>query len=168
MASRRPNHRLVKIHYNYTVEEAARVCSVHRNTVRAWIAAGLQVCDAKRPLLILGRHLKQFLEARRKANKRPCQPGQVYCVRCRWPKTPAGGMADYRPVTQTAGDLEAICPTCEAMIYRRVTLSKLDQVRGEVEVRMPQALSPLRQSDELSANSDFRQGGCDRADAQRQ
>lgn len=166
MSSRRPNYRLVKTHYNYTVEEAARVLSVHRNTVRAWIAAGLPVCDDKRPLLILGPKLKQFLEGRQKARKRPCLPGQVYCVRCRLPQSPAGGVADYKPVSQTTGDLEAICPKCETMIYRRVSLSKLDQARGEIDVRLPQGLPLLSQSDKPSLNSDFSERGNAHADIQ--
>ncbi len=36
-----PNHRLVKIHRSYTVEDAARCLAVHKNTVRRWIKAGL-------------------------------------------------------------------------------------------------------------------------------
>lgn len=26
-----------------------------------------------------------------------CAPGEIYCVRCREPKSPAGAMADYEP-----------------------------------------------------------------------
>ena len=44
MPRRGPNYRLVKIHRNYTVEEAARMFGIHKNTVRAWIEAGLPVC----------------------------------------------------------------------------------------------------------------------------
>jgi len=36
-----PNHRLVKIHRIYTVEDAACCLAVHKNTVRRWIKAGL-------------------------------------------------------------------------------------------------------------------------------
>jgi hypothetical protein len=99
MKSRRPNYRLVKIHRTYSVEEAATVLSVHKNTVREWIKQGLQTCDVKRPTLILGQHLVEFLRQRRERNRRPCQPGQMYCVRCRAPKSPAGGMVEYQPMT---------------------------------------------------------------------
>jgi hypothetical protein len=91
MHKRRPNHRLVKIHRSYTVEEAARVFGIHKNTVRAWIDAGLPVCKDMRPHLILGRELAAFLQARRAKKKRPCAPGEMYCFRCRVPRTPAGG-----------------------------------------------------------------------------
>ena len=41
MAKRHPNHRQVKIHHNYTVEEIASLFGIHKNTVREWIKAGL-------------------------------------------------------------------------------------------------------------------------------
>ncbi len=83
MAKRHPNHRQVKIHRNYTVEEIASLFGIHKNTVREWIKAGLPVLDDKRPMLILGQELAAFLQARRIKNKQTCQPGQMYCFRCR-------------------------------------------------------------------------------------
>src|SRR5208283_1015117 len=119
MRKRRPNYRLVKIHRSYTVEEIARLFGTHKNTVRAWVKAGLPTCDSKRPILILGRELAGYLKARRTKNKQPCQPGEFYCLRCRVPKRPAGDMADYLPTNESLGNLEGICPDCGAMIYRR-------------------------------------------------
>jgi hypothetical protein len=151
--TRRPNPRLAKIHRNYTVDEVAKLFGVHKNTVRAWVKQGLPPNDDKRPMLILGRDLRAFLEARRAKNRRPCQPGEMYCVRCRVPKAPAGHMADYQPVTETLGNLVAICPTCDAMMNRRVSLAKLEQVRGQMDITMPQALRHIVESAHPSVNS---------------
>jgi excisionase family DNA binding protein len=139
MGTRHPNSRLAKIHRNYTVVEIAALLGVHRNTVRAWIKQGLPTCDSGRPTLILGQALRAFLEARRTQNKQPCGVGQIYCVRCHAPRRPAGDMADYQPVTITVGNLVGMCPTCETMMYRRVNLAKLEQIRGNLDVRMPHA-----------------------------
>lgn len=158
MTNRRPNHRLAKIHRSYSVEEAARRFGVHRNTVRAWIKAGLPTCDGKRPTLILGRHLLEFLKSRRERRKSPCKPGEVYCVRCRSPKAPSGDFAEYRPISERVGDLVAICPTCDSMMYRRVSLPKLDDVRGNLDVHVQKALPLLCDSDKPSVNRDFRVG----------
>jgi hypothetical protein len=164
---RHPNHRLVKIHRNYTVAEIARLFGNHRNTVRDWVKRGLPTIDHKLPMLIHGSDLAAFLQARRLKNKRTCQPGEIYCLRCRAPKSPAGDMADYQSITTTRGNLVAICPSCESMIYRGVNLGKLDQVRGNLQVTMAQALPHIVESSRLSVNSYLRQRAPANANAQR-
>lgn len=156
MSKRHPNPRLAKIHRNYTVEEAARLFDVHRNTVREWIKRGLPICDSKKPMLILGKDLAEFLQARRTKNKQTCQPGEMYCVRCRAPKAPAGDMAEYIPVTESLGNLIAICPDCEAFMNRRVRLAKLAQIRGQLDITMPQALQHINKRHQPSVNSDLK------------
>lgn len=133
----RPNPRRVKIHRSYTVEEAAACTGVHRNTVRAWIGSGLSVVDRRRPTLIHGLDLRHFLEARRRKGKAPLAAGEIYCVRCRAPKSPAGAMADYLPLAPAAGNLRGICPDCDLLIHRRVSLAKLEAVRGNLEIAFP-------------------------------
>src|SRR5258705_787323 len=125
MAKRRPNHRQVKIHRNYTVEEPAGLLGIHKNTVRVGVKTGLPVIDDRRPMLILGQDLAAFLQARRVKNKQTCQPGEIYCVRCRASKHPAGDMADYLPTTEKLGMLKAICPHCDCMMNTRVSMAQL-------------------------------------------
>jgi hypothetical protein len=155
MSRRRLNPRRPKIHRTYSVEEAATLCKVHRNTVRQWIKHGLPTIDSRRPILILGRDLAAFLLDRRAKRRRPCAPGEIYCVRCRVPKRPAGDMAEYQPLTETSGNLMGLCPTCEAFIYRRVNRQQLDQVWGHFEVTFTQAGAHISESAWPSVNSDF-------------
>lgn len=156
MPKRRPNPRLAKIHRSYSVEEIACLFGIHKNTVREWVKAGLPTCDRKRPMLILGWELVAFLQARRTKNKRPCQPGEIYCVRCRAAKSPAGDMAEYQSITDTSGNLMGICPNCELMIYRRVSLAKLEQVRGKMNVTFSEAQGQVSERIQPTVNSDFR------------
>lgn len=158
MRKRRPNYRLVKTARSYTVEEAARLFGIHKNTVRAWVKAGLPTCDTKRPTLILGCELAAFLKARRTKNKRPCQPGEIYCVRCRAPKHPAGDMAEYQPITTTLGNLIGICPDCEGMIYRRTSLAKLSQIQRELTVTITEVEPRVSETTGPTVNSDFSRG----------
>lgn len=158
MRKRRPNPRLVKIHRSYTVEEIARLFGTHKNTVRAWVKAGLPTSDQKRPALILGHELAAFLQVRRTKNKRPCLPGEIYCVRCRAPKRPAGDMAEYQPITSSLGNVVGICPDCEKMIFRRASLAKLEQIRGKLDITFADAERQVSESYSPTVNSDFRKG----------
>lgn len=156
MRKRHPNHRLVKIHRSYTVEEIAKLFGIHKNTVRGWVKVGLNTIDDKRPMLILGHDLVAFLQARRLKNKQTCKPGEIYCVGCRAPKFPAGNMVEYSPVTEKFGNLTAICPDCNSIMNRRVSLAKIGQIRGEMDITFPQAMRHIVESAKPTVNSDLR------------
>ena len=117
MATRRINPYAVKLHRSYDIGELTGCLGVHKNTVRQWQRDGLKPNEARRPLLFQGERVRAFLTARNASRKRPCQPGTLYCFRCRQPRPPALGMVDYIPVTPTLGNLRAICATCEAINF---------------------------------------------------
>ena len=128
MGKRLPNPRLVKIHRNFTIEEIAALLNVHKNTVANWIKQGLPICGMKRPYLITGHDLRAFLEAKKIKHKQPCKPDEIYCVRCREPKKPVTGLIEYRAITDTLGNLVALCPDCESIMNRRISFAKLQQI----------------------------------------
>jgi excisionase family DNA binding protein len=155
VARRTIRHRLLKAHRSYTVEELARLLLTHKNTIRNWIkCGGLPVIDDRRPTLIKGSELIGFLKARRTSAKKPCGPGFLFCLKCRSPREPAAGMADYLPLTSTSGNLSGLCPDCFTLMFRRVALSKLDRVRGNLAVAFPEAMPRLIESPSLSLNCD--------------
>lgn len=140
MRKRHPNHRLVKIHRSYTVEEIAELFDIHKNTVRTWIKDGLELLDRRRPMLIAGSELVKFLKARRAKHKQSCKHGELYCVKCRTPRPPAADMVEYTPVTERFGNLSAICPVCESIINRRVSIGNLHEIACDLEIAYPEAL----------------------------
>lgn len=168
MPRRAPNPRLVKINLSYTVEEVASLLQSHRNTVRNWIKNGLRTCDDRRPTLILGRHLAEYLTAHRARNKRACKPGEIYCLRCRAPRTPAGGMADFQTITVMVGNLIGICPECSLMMNRRVSVSKLEAVRGHLDIKFPLGFRHIGETQRPTLNCELRQEGADHDKSQPQ
>ena len=152
MSPRNPNPRLAKVHRSYSVDEVARLFGSHRNTVRAWIRAGLPTIDGSRPILIAGRDLGSFLRARRQRNARPCGVGELYCCRCRIPQKPAENRAAYEPMNATTGNLVGICSTCSARMNRRVSLATLEAVRGDVAISLAVAQERIGKSHPPSVN----------------
>ena len=167
MTRRRANPRLSKIHRNYTVDEVARLYEVHRNTVRQWLANGLpKVKDAERPVLILGAELAAFLTNRRAKRKRPCTPGEFFCMRCRAPRPAAGSMADYQPLTPSVGNLVALCAACQTTMYKRAKLTQLDVIGRLLEIRVSGEERHIDDSPQPSVNSDSSREALNHAKAQ--
>jgi hypothetical protein len=129
----------------------------HKNTVRAWLRDGLKPIDQRRPVLIQGRQLASYVDARRKRRRQPCRPGEFYCFRCRMPKAAAAGTADYLPVTPSSGNLMARCSDCGTRMYRRVALRKLRAVAGDLQVHLPQAQQRIVECADPCLNCDLEQ-----------
>jgi hypothetical protein len=141
------------------VEETANLFGIHKNTVRNWVKDGLATIDEKRPMLIFGYDLVAFIKQRRTKNKQSCKPGELYCVRCRLPKFPAGDLAEYSPVTEKFGNLIGICPDCDSIMNRRVSLARIEEVCGNLDITFPKAWRHIVKRIEPSVNSDLIQGG---------
>lgn len=135
----RLNPRLVKLHRSYTVDEVARLLGTHRNTVRGWLRAGLKAIDDRRPLMIQGQALRDFLHGRRDNAKRPCVPGTLYCCKCRMPRQPAKGTATFAAQTGCAGTLRAICEICGTRMFRRARQEDLTAIMPLFPVLIVQA-----------------------------
>lgn len=150
------NPNLAKIHRNYTVEEVAALFSVHKNTVRAWLKDGLAVNDNKRPLLILGSSLRDYLRAKRISTKRTCLPHEIYCLRCKTTQRPAENMVDYEAINVTTGRLIGLCPSCNGIINKYLRIDQIEQIQDVLDITLPKALKHINESDKPLLNSDFK------------
>jgi hypothetical protein len=158
MANRHISTRRVKSRLTYTVAQAARIVDVHENTIRAWLSEGMETVGGKGPTLIFGAAIIEFVNQRRINRKRPCGVGELYCVKCRAPKKPACDMADLIQEKAGVGRLVGLCPTCGIMIYRRVNLSKIEAIKGDLDVRMPLRSPRLIEPRNLLLNCDSSTG----------
>ena len=133
----------------------ADLYGIHKNTVRLWISSGLGVIDTSRPQLILGSHLRAFLEKKRTQNKKKCQLGEFYCLSCREVRKPAETMADFELVSEKVGNLVALCPQCTSVMNKRVSLGKIEEISSLIDIRFPQGLEHIGDRDKPSLNCDF-------------
>lgn len=157
MPVRRINPRLIKIHRSYSVEEAACALGAHKNSVRGWIKNGLPVVDRSRPALMLGHELRAYLEGKRKAGKRPCPPGTIYCFKCRVPRRPALGMVEFALRNTVTGTLRAICEECGTMMFRCASLAAVATIMPNLEIQIREAGASILECTPPSLNCDKRE-----------
>ena len=136
---RKPLRLRIKLHRNYTVEEAAVVTGCAKGTIRRWIRTGaLPALTDQKPHLILGGDLLDYLKARGKRGPQ-LKPHECYCLKCRAPREPALALAEYLPLTPTTGNLRALCSVCTTVMHKAVNWATLRSLAGILDVTMPQA-----------------------------
>lgn len=127
--AKRPSHRVLRTARSYTFEEAASALGVSMGTVRAWVKHGLPIMKAQRPYLILGEALKDFVRAKTEKGKVALQPTELYCLRCKAPRTPMGMLVDCIHQTATTSRLMGLCGECGGTCNRMISRAKIDQFR---------------------------------------
>jgi len=125
MPGRRPKPVKAKIYRSYTIDDAAALYECHRNTVANWVSEGLLPIDDHYPIMFHGTTLNAFHRHRLASSKRPCGPGEIYCVVCRSPQRPAGGMVDYEERSGSVGTVVGICPACGRLLHQAVGTARL-------------------------------------------
>ena len=128
--ARRTSAARVKANRSYSVEDAADAVGVTQQTVRAWINCGLPAMTAKRPTLILGWALKEFMIRAQQQRKKPLGPGEFFCFRCKQGRRAALGLIDYHSKSPTHGRLQAICEVCEGSLSLNVSTANLPEWRA--------------------------------------
>jgi Helix-turn-helix domain len=157
MAKHRPKWHRIKSHRSYTVDEAARMLGVCKESVRRWRKAGLPFLDDQKPVLIMGQDLKAFSKSRVKP-KQKCKLHECYCFRCKAPREPAGGLADFVPLTATNGNFKAMCAVCLSMMCKRASKESLTALMEILDVTVRQAVERLGDSAKPCANVDLKRG----------
>ena len=155
---KRINPRRAKKHRCFSVTELADLLGVHKHTVRGWLKKDLPAIDGAKPTLIHGGAFQEWWAKQRKAAKRPCQPGQMYCFKCKAPKSPALGMVEYSATNATTGNLKALCETCETMMHRRTRLADIPAKMPGLDVQITLASSSIGALAYPSSNCDETEG----------
>lgn len=125
--TRRHSARRIRAAQTYTIEEAALALGVSTGTIRAWVRTGLPLMKARRPFLILGEALRQFLADRATGAKVALQPGQLYCFTCKVGREPMGKMVDCLPQTARTARLVGLCEVCGCTCNRMISRSDIEE-----------------------------------------
>jgi hypothetical protein len=154
MGTRHPNHRRIKTHLTYSIEELALLFSLHKNTVRKWQKDGLTPIDDGKPILFKGSVVASFLKGRRYGAKKPCGINQIFCLPCREPKMPDAGMVEYLAKTEISGNLRGICPECGRLMHRRMRYDQITKLAPGLDVSHTHALPHIREAPALPVKCD--------------
>jgi hypothetical protein len=77
------NPRLVEKISCYTVDDLAELFKMHRQSVFRWLDNGLKTIDDRRPYMMFGQDIIDWINLNRPTKPKQSDPTKVYCVKCR-------------------------------------------------------------------------------------
>ncbi|MGH1379271.1 MAG: helix-turn-helix domain-containing protein [Alphaproteobacteria bacterium] len=79
----------IRRNYTYSVDEVAELYDIAPATVFRWIKdEGLKRIPNSRKYFVHSNYLLKFLKKKNGKNKQPCGDGEMFCCKCRKPKSP--------------------------------------------------------------------------------
>ena len=121
---KRANPMAVKSALAYDINEAALALDKTPATIRNWIKDGLTVMSSRKPYLILGAAIQEYLRAKYKAAKRPLGPDQLFCPSCRVGRKPVAMIVTIEPMASKTSLLKGECESCGGGCTRMIANRK--------------------------------------------
>lgn len=110
------NPQKLNSHISYTIKELSEILCIDKKTCLRWIEDGLKIVEGRRkPILIMGQELKDFINKRRQKKKFKLKPNQFFCLSCRLPIYAKKGSIKIKNDKKSA-----ICRVCSSKISRTI------------------------------------------------
>ena len=124
---KRANPMSVKAALTYDINEAAKALGKSPATIRNWIRDGLPIMASRKPYLILGAAIQDYLRCKYKATKRPLEADQLSCLSCRRGRKPVHLAVSLTPINCKTALLKGICEHCGGRCARMISIARLDE-----------------------------------------
>jgi hypothetical protein len=112
----------------YTVSEVAGILSKSEKTIFNFINEGLKTIDDKKPFLIRGFNLIDFLKNKNDKKRHPLKINEFYCLSCKEARAP-----EHKAITliQNHTNLitQAVCPICHKTMNRPYSISNYPELK---------------------------------------
>lgn len=133
--SKRANPMAVKAALTYEINEAAIVLGKSPATIRNWIKDGLPVMSSKKPYLLSGADIRDYLRAKNKAAKTPLKPNELYCLSCRAARVPHKLEVCISEISPKTWLLKGVCGHCGATSTRMVSSAKVHEFAQTLNIK---------------------------------
>jgi hypothetical protein len=107
-----------KIHgsMSYTIKEMVDCLNVSEKTCLRWIASGLPIVPGgKKPILMLGSDIKDFLRTKDSKKKIKLKRSEFYCLTCK-----AARSAKRGSITRKKKQKTGVCRVCSGKMSRTI------------------------------------------------
>ena len=126
---RKYNTRLIKQGCSYSTQDIVALYGLHKRTVQMWYSEGLSRIDDRKPYLVMGRDLKEFLDKRQGNRKRHCKPNEFYCFKCREPRTCWENAVDIKFQNEKRLLITGLCSQCETPVNKASSTKELEEIQ---------------------------------------
>jgi len=126
---------VIKESLNYCVKDIAERFCVHKRTVQTWLKEGLPAIKDKKPYLVLGYELKEFIKNRQQKRKVPCKVDELYCCKCKAPRKSLNNTVDIKILNEKKLLIKGVCPVCNIKTNKILSIKSISEIQTTFTVQ---------------------------------
>lgn len=135
--NKRKDMRRIKSARLYRIKELALSIGVSKATVRRWIRHGLPSLSTGPNRLIEGEKAKAWLKQRQAQRKKKCGHKQMYCMKCKLPRSPRYRSVGMQPQGPKRFAVSARCAVCGTKMFRIFSTAQTREFIEAIESNKP-------------------------------
>ena len=117
---------------SYTIKEISDCLDVSEKTCLRWIEKGLSIVPgSKKPILILGSEIKNFLRNKDSKKKIKLKRNEFYCMTCKAPRNARRGS-----IKKLQGHKTALCRVCNGRMSKLFKSAQKDYMISSLSTQM--------------------------------
>lgn len=117
---------------NYTIKEISDCLDISEKTCLRWIENGLSIVSgSKKPILIIGSEIKDFLRKKDSKKRTKLKRNEFYCLTCK-----AARNAKRGSIKNLQGRKTALCPVCSGKMCRIFKSVQKDYMISSLPIQM--------------------------------
>lgn len=126
---KRSNPMAVKSALTYEIAEAAQILNKTPATIRNWIKDGLPVMSSRKPYLLSGEAIREYLRIKYRTAKSQLADDQLYCLSCRSGRIPIENSVHCSLLNPKTALLKGACHHCGATSTRMISRSRISDFK---------------------------------------
>lgn len=129
------NYKLIESNRSYSTEKIKKLIGIHEQTIREWIKECNLECVSKKPILIYGAVLKEFIKNRNENHKKTLNFNEFKCLKCKAILIPQGNQISIYNNKNGSIRATGICQNCNNEFSKLFKKDSIEQLKNSFFIK---------------------------------
>ena len=120
---------------SYSTEKIERLLKIHPQTIREWINQNNLECVSRKPILIYGAILKEFIKNRNERHKKTLSFNEFKCLKCKAISIPKGNQISIYHNKNGSIRATGVCQNCNNEFSKLFKKNSIEQLKNSFFIK---------------------------------
>ncbi len=129
------NYKLIESNRSYSTEKIKKLIGIHEQTIREWVNRNNLECVSRKPILIYGAVLKEFIKNRNESHKKTLNFNEFKCLKCKAISIPQDNQISIYHNKNGSIRATGICQNCHNEFSKLFKKDSIEQLKSSFFIK---------------------------------